>query len=220
MIQKYLKFKDKQLLLVGLTWIFMTSVWWGDAISFIMMLIGGETNYLLDPLYFFINNGLVVLLFFTWPRTFGDLVLGGKKKLRKFLIWIIAIWGIIIETVFLIIFFIDYRLIGDRIGPYSAEWCLFVYSYVFLGTMVFTISGIIFSYTAIKSYDPNIQLKGKWLMGAFIMIIAGAVLEVFFVEIEEINLVARILFIFAALSFYIGFVLPDFVKKLFKIEKK
>ena len=73
--------------------------------------------------------------------------------------------------------------------------------------------GILIAINSIKSDTPEIKLRGKFLMAAFISwtfgAIADATLPLNFVTLPII----RIILITSAIEFYIGFVLPDWVKK-------
>ncbi len=217
LILKYLKYKEKQLLLVGITWIFLTSPWWPDSISFVMMLVGDETTYLPNAPYFFLANALIFPIFITWPRTFGNLVLEEKPKAKNAIIWILAIWAVFFEIIFFIMFFNDYTQIGERKGAYLAEWNPLVAAYITSGAILFTITGLLFSFKAIKSETQMIRAKGKILALAFVVFTVWTLLEVLFVEIPVMILAARICGIISALAFYVGFVLPKFVKNLFKL---
>ncbi|MFX1239308.1 MAG: hypothetical protein ACFFAS_12505 [Promethearchaeota archaeon] len=212
MFQKYYQYKDKQLLLVGVTWIFLTTPWWGDAITFVYYIATSEV--LPDPIYFFLANAFIAPIFYTWPKTIGELVIEDKPRLKKAIRSILMLWAIIFEIAFVSIFFIDPNLIGLRKDYYIADWAWFVSTFILSGSLLLTITGMVFSYKAITSEKPTIQLKGIFLMDAFLVFSVATFLEVL-LDVMPIVIIARILGISAALCFYIGFVLPKFIRKRF-----
>ncbi|MBN1800289.1 MAG: hypothetical protein JW891_02225 [Candidatus Lokiarchaeota archaeon] len=156
-------------------------------------------------------------MFLLWPRTFGNLVLAEKPKIKNAIIWILGIWAIVFEIVFFFMFLTDYTQIGERKGVYLAEWNPIVTAYITSGAIIFTITGLLFSYKAMKSENSLVRAKGKILAVAFVVFTLWTLLEVIFVDFPELILVARICGIISALAFYIGFVLPKFVKNLFNL---
>ena len=70
-----------------------------------------------------------------------------------------------------------------------------------------------------KSDDPEITLKGKFFIVAFVSWAIGAVMDAA-LPLNIVTLtIARIILISSAIEFYIGFILPKIVKKLF-LKKK
>ncbi len=216
-IKKYSTLKDKKLLLVGITWILLISPWWPDSISFILLIFSGGVINLPDAVYFFIANALIAPIYFTWGKVFADLVIGEKPNLKKTFLVSLTSWGIIFEIVFLIIFINDYNSVGIRQTVFYVEWTDFIDINLLISSVFFTITGLIFGGRALKSKDSEIKLKGKFLLIAFITFTIGAIIDILFVgQYNELTLVlARTFVIIASFSFYTGFVLPKFIKKLF-----
>jgi hypothetical protein len=80
---------------------------------------------------------------------------------------------------------------------------------------LFLFFGFIFSYKALRSDKPDIKLKGKFLVIAFILFTFGSILETF-VPLTQITVVIyRCILILSSMSFYIGYILPDWIKKIF-----
>ncbi len=217
MIYKYFKYRDKQLFLVGITWILLTSPWWGDASTFIHYI--ATSQVLSDAYYFFIANIFIAPIFYTWPKTISTLVfVDQKQKLKKIMRTTFVLWAIIFEIIFLIMFFYDYRIIGTRIDYYIVNWNGYVSTYLLSGSILLVITGFVFSYTAIKSKKSHIKLKGQFLLSAFVIFTCATFLEILFVNILTVIIIARILGIASTICFYIGFVLPNSIKKIFKLD--
>lgn len=211
-ISKYIKYKNLQLLLVGLTWIFLVSPYWPDAISFVMIITTG--NEINEAVYFFVANGFIAPLHVTWGVVFSDFLYRSKKKL---LVAIFAIEAIIFELVLIGIFIIDYTLIGTKLAPFIVNWADFIIFYLLASILLFLITGILFVKESLKTEDKEIKLKGKFLLVAFITFAIGTTFDVLFAESPTSFsiLLARIFVIIAAFAFYIGFTLPKFIKGVF-----
>ena len=216
-LRKYFTLKDKRLLLVGITWILLISPWWPDSISFVLLIFSGGGINLHNAVYFFIANALIAPIYFTWGKAFADLVISEKPNIKKIFIVSLTIWGIVFEILFLIMFINDYNSVGVRQTVFYVEWTDFIDINLLVSSVFFTITGLVFGGKALKSKDPEIKLKGKFLLIAFITFTIGAIIDILFVgQYNELTLVlARTFVIIAAFSFYTGFVLPNFMKKLF-----
>jgi hypothetical protein len=208
-ISKFFKYQTRQYLLVGLTWIFLISPYWPDAISFITILLTG--NQLNEASYFFIANAFIAPIHIIWIMVISEFLYKSKQKL---LLGIFSAEAIVYESIFLITFFTDFTLIGTRISPFYVEWALFIDIYLIASIVLFLTTGILFARRSIQSSDEIVQLKGKLLILAFITFTIGTFLDVA-IELTEITLlIARIFVIIAAFSFYFGFSLPDRIKNL------
>ncbi|TFF99300.1 MAG: hypothetical protein EU541_05230, partial [Promethearchaeota archaeon] len=84
---KYFQYKQKALLTVGLTWIFISSPWWGNAFSFLSILIIG---YAFEPFeYLLIQNAFVPIALMCWVYSLGELTF--KKYKYKLIIFYFSI---------------------------------------------------------------------------------------------------------------------------------
>ena len=208
-IQRYFKFKQTQLLLVGITWILLISPYWPDALTFLSILI--IDTELIDPVYFFLANALLPPLYYTWGTAFANFVL--KDKSKNLVLAFFVVIGLIFETSFLGVYIINFNLIGTRITPFYVEWALFVDIFLIISILMFTITGIIFSIRALKSSDKSVHLKGIFLLIAFLTFAIGTSIDVIF-TLSEITLVlARSFVIIGSISFYLGFTMPKFLKR-------
>ncbi len=209
---KYKKYKQVQLLLVGITWILLASPYWSDAIQFItVMLFSTEIS---PPLYFFLANAFIAPLHVTWIYVFTNYL---YKRHQKDLTLIFGIEAIIFEFAFLIIFFVNPLLVGDQISTFVVEWALWIQIYLLLSIVLFLITGFLFARASLKTDDREIKLKGKFLIVAFVTFTIGTIIDVIGAgESNEIIIfLARTFVIMSSICFYIGFTLPKFVKDIF-----
>ena len=123
--------------------------------------------------------------------------------------------GIIMELIFFILLFVDPKLIGEVISPIDADYNLFITIYQFFLVLYMLITGILFGKASLKVDDAEIRLKGTLLILAFISFVLGAILEILSGLSIVILIIARLILISSSFEFYGGFLLPEWMKKLF-----
>jgi hypothetical protein len=210
---KYINYRRRELLLVGITWILLVSPYWPDAINFIMVLWYG---ILLDiTIYFFLANALIPLIHITWIIAFTDFL---YKEKQKIILLIFTTEALIFEVFFLYYLILDPSLIGTQLAPFYVEWSEFVVFYLIFSIAVFLITGLLFARESLRSENAEVRLKGKFLVIAFVSFAIGTFIDAMG-SLTEITLVlARTFVIIGAFMFYIGFTLPTFIKEIFVKE--
>jgi hypothetical protein len=207
---KYREHRKIELLLVGITWIFLASPYWSDAIQFLLVAIG---NIEMDStVYFFLANAFIAPIHITWAYTFTNLLFKDyKKKLMIFF----GIEATVFEIAFLIVFFVDHNLIGIQQSAFVVEWAIWVQIYLLFSIGLFLITGFLFARASIQAPEPEVQLKGKFLMLAFVTFTIGTLIDVIGADnpTEITILLARIFVIISSVCFYIGFTLPRLIKE-------
>ena len=202
---KYREYKQRTFILVGMTWITMSKPWWGSSISFLVYLINGVGISIV--LYILINFSFISLVIILWLVALNDLT-----KIRKFKIIISAfiIYAIIFETLILYYLFTDISILGVLTDPVNIDLGLFLIVYLLIDLVIFIISGFHFAFKSLKSDKPEIVLKGKFLVLAFLIYLIGAALETI-LSFPPL----RLILIVSAIMFYIGFMMPEAIKKRF-----
>lgn len=209
---KYLQFKTRNLILAGATLIFLVSPYWPDAINFVFIISGGSEIDVV--LYFIIANVFISPLHITWILFWTDLK---YKDNQKIIVAIFAIEAIIYEIIIISYFFIDISLIGTKLSTFVVQWGDTILIYLVISILMFLITGFIMVKDALKAQDKEIKLKGKFLLFAFVLFTIGTLIDVLFADTpSEITIVlARIFLTISYFSFYIGFTMPNFIKKRF-----
>ncbi|TXT59199.1 MAG: conserved membrane protein of unknown function [Promethearchaeota archaeon] len=93
------------------------------------------------------------------------------------------------------------------------------YEFIMLGfaisiILIMVSTGILFARESLRSENPDLRLKGKFLIAAFLSYTIGAILDSA-VPLNLISLtVARVILISSAIEWYFGFILPERVKNL------
>ncbi len=210
---KYRQYKSKLIFLFGILLLLLISSWYASSSSFIIALIFNGTGYMTTPhIYFIIGFTPLPIAAFIWSIVFTDLVYQAKKKTFRMIFGFI---GIIMEIIFFILLLIDPRLIGEVISPIDADYDLFITFYQFFLVIYMLITGILFGRASLKAENPEIRLKGRLLIIAFVSFVLGAILEILSGISVIIMIIARLVLISSSIEFYGGFMLPNWMKKLF-----
>jgi len=204
---KYFKSKIKTLLYIGIAWILIVCPWWPSSASVLSALATGKgltlENYLL------LGNLFVPVFIFFLMAAFTEIYYNDKQKL---VLGIFGIIGVIVEIYFLYFLIIDPSVHGELQGVVDIEFRGFLRIYLIFSILVVCVLGILIAINSIKSDTPEIKLRGKFLMAAFISWTFGAIADAT-IPLTVITLpIIRIILITSAIEFYIGFILPNWVR--------
>lgn len=115
----------------------------------------------------------------------------------------------------------DPAAVGAHLNPFYASFGDFVIIYFVFSMALFLITGISFARFYLKSTARENRLKGYFLLVAFISFIIGVFIDLIFQPVTPLSLVvARVVLITAGFEFFIGFVMPHWIKLMFVREKK
>ncbi len=214
LILKYRSLKNRTLLTVGLTWIFICSSWWSRSISFLTIIF---FDFALDAvLYLFLLNAFIPIAVICWIYSFFSLFEYESKK--RILIAYLVIC--IVYEVFLITFlFINTAVIGS-VQFYTASGGPLSMTFQIFAIFSFLITGILFARKSLESNDPKIQLKGKLLLVAFISFTISALYESIMPLTPLTLALIRILLISSAIEYYFGFFMPNLLVHILTKQKE
>jgi len=220
-LSKYFHYKNRLLILVGISWLGISFPWIPDSVSFLMNII---VQYSLPvEWYFIIGNVFLPIALLTWLIAYTDMI---RKSAQKKVIVITVLLSIFFEITFFTLMFLDINLIGtiNPIRPFTVDFGIFITVYLLIIIVIMLVTGVIFAQKSVKSEEREIRLKGKLLRAAFITFSVAAVLDSMLGAIFEdptdlilaiFVVIVRILLIFSALEFYGGFLLPRWMKEIF-----
>ncbi len=209
-IIKAIKLKRKELVTVGMSYVLLSSAWWGIAVQFISF--GFFSQWLSVEAYIFIANFFIPIAIVCWMYSFTIMV--NPKLTKKFLAVFIP-YSVIWELIIIVFCFVDVSVLGsiDASNFDSSHGPIFKYIVV-VSTLSFVISGIYFSLKSMSLNDPEIKWKGRFLLFAWIAFGLGAALDSFLQDpAEGIIVVIRVILIASAYLYDLGFFLPKFIKK-------
>mgnify|MGYP006278409447 CR=1 FL=1 len=211
MIATYFKTKEQLLLLVGLTWIGIVSPWYPAVISFFVAFFNDVG---IDPVaYYIIGNVSAPAILIIWMYAFTEFF---YKNRRKILLGAAIIYSIAFEIIFFVLLAMGPEFIANFNAPIDVEYKGIFMIVAASVIIIMTTTGIIFSYKSIVVFDPETKLKGYFLLVAFISYAIGAFLDA---AVEGggyfLLIITRLILISSAIEWYCGFMLPDWVKRLF-----
>lgn len=211
-VLKYFKIKDKNFLLVGFTWIFLISGWYGTTASFIVALLTGGDGLSLEMILL-LNFVPLPIAVFLWSIAFTNFLYKEKQLL---ILSIISIYLIIFYIVFFYYIFTDINLVAEKISPVDTAARSFeLVGFLIIFIIIFITTGVKFALETIKIDSPETKLKGKLLLIAFPLFCIGAFLDASIPTTALTLIIFRSMLILSALLFYGGFVLPDWIKRIF-----
>jgi len=207
-ILKYFSDPKKEFISVGLAWIFLSMIWWG--VPFYMISVFLKARFP-DALYLTVGLGMPMIALLFWIISVSSLVL---PKYKKLIILIFSIICISYEAFFFIFLFQNQEIIGYVLGGFYFYPSLITLIAVFFISIVGLIFACLLARELLKAEDRRVNLKGKFLILAFITLIIGAILEIF-LPLELLTFVfARSILLIAAILYYFGFFLPDRIANL------
>ena len=162
--------------------------------------------------YLLIENIFSPIALVLWIYSFTTLA---YRKYTKFLTSIYFILSLIFEIALIIMLSIDTELIGTGIeeGIFTSQLTPFAVLFQIFGLFTLIVTGLLFSYKSLKSEDPKIKWKGKFLLAAFLSFVIGTLFEALFL-LDPISLILfRLLLISSNIEFYFGFFFPERIKK-------
>jgi len=209
-ISKYFKFKQRNILLIGIFWTGLTFPWLPTVITFIMILFGGSGL----PVEGYILIGIMILpITVLCGLTAFINLLGVKKKRRRLILLSVLIFNLIFESLIFYFLFTNVNIIASLKDPLTIEWSIFSQIYFIINLVLFLVTGVLFSRKSLQSESREIRFKGKLLMAAFISFTIGTVID-FAIPNPLTYIIARLILLSSSVEFYIGFLLPERIKRL------
>jgi hypothetical protein len=212
-VYKYFKLEDRAFLFIGLGLMAISEPWIPSAISFLWNLGFGEGISL--ELYILLGNVFIPLGILCWLVGFTDLVYPEKQKSILAIFFII---GAIFELILFILLFNEPTLIGEfsqgsTVVRLDIEYKSFIMGYLLFVAATVFITGMTFAYVSLKSENPAIKIKGKFLVIAIILWSGGAVFDTFFPLNIYTLPITRISLLISSIMFYMGFLTPAKIRK-------
>ncbi len=208
---KYREVKNKTYIWWGIGVFGQGLPWAGSGVSFVVFLVTG-TPLELAPYLFIMSFWMAITLTF-WMLTITELKF---KEKQKVIILIYVIIGALFDTYLVYNLLTDPLVIGEFIDPpFDSNYHGIAMLFTLFVLASITISLILFIKDSLKSENPEVKLKARFLLIALITFFIGAFADGFVPITIASIVIVRILLIIAAFSYYIGWVMPESVKKIF-----
>jgi hypothetical protein len=208
MASKYFEFRKKEFIPIGLTYIFLSSAWWGTLLSFLTVLVFGQP--INKYLFVILNNAFLPFALVFWISVYSQMNVK-RKKLVQIIFGIICILWELVLFLFLIV---DINILyGFTDVPesdlYYSNRKIVLIIFPIIGILSALITGLLFARVAIKSEDPKTVWKGRFLAAAFISFCIGAFLDALLPRDLILLVIIRLILIASVFEYYLGFFLPD-----------
>ena len=205
---KYFSLRAKELILVGIAWICLSSPWWSAPFSFLTYVFFGVVWEI--HVFFIIGNIFIPVALISWIYAFAKMAYD-KVKTKLLIIYSIICTAFLIF--FLLFMVIDVNLIGEFDGTFDARYVSFTRIFQAFAILSALLTGVLFALKSFKSGDATIRWKGRFLLIAFISFSAAAILDSGFALGIIGVIIIRLLLISSAIEYYLGFLLPDRIAK-------
>ena len=213
-LSRYFKYKERVYFLVGATWVLIASPWWPSSLSFLVALSNGTG--IASEAYFLIGNIFVPLAVALWLLAFTEFLYSERRKL---ILSVFTIIGLTFEILFFVFLFVNSDLIGELNGAVDVNYKSFIMIFLISHLLIVVVTGFLFANLSLKSKDPEVKLKGKLLVIAYITFSVGALVDSSIPLNEVLIIITRLILIISAFCWYGGFLLPKWLKKCF-LKKK
>ncbi|MHA1196409.1 MAG: hypothetical protein ACTSRH_10750 [Promethearchaeota archaeon] len=210
---KYFKLKDKILLIFAFAIMFTNSPWYPSQIGYIIWLITQEI--ITFRTYVLMGTVAVPIAILSWLYIYLTTIKPEKLKIVMYAYLIFSIIFYIYLFTFLYLPGANTDvLIGEVEKPLDVNYRGFVFIYLSIAAISSMITGLHFSIKSTKEQSILVKWKGKILLLSFLLFGIGA-----FGDVIETLILFRILLVIAQILFYLGFMMPNFMKKILKIEE-
>ena len=213
---KYLNIKRKEIISIAFAWLFLSSAWWGSSFSFLSIILFDYTFN--EFIYFSLGNLFIPLAVSSWIYAINKMLYGGTKK---WLTYIFLAINIIYEII-LIIFLFQESLyptyIGTVVESFYYKPGILTMSYQLFAILLTIITGLLFSLKSMRAEEELVKWKGRFLLIAFLSFTIGAIFDAL-IELNEITIIViRLILIFSAIGYYLGFFLPNRIAKILGVK--
>jgi len=217
-IIKAIQLKYKDLYYFFFAIIFTISPWYPSGFGYVYWLITNEV--IPYPIYVLLGTLGVPVALFSWFQIYIPALHPGIKKP------VIAITAILSIIYYIYVFFFLFfaptapvmNLIGIKQSAIDIEYKGFALIFLAFSLLVSTITGNEFALNSLKNEEKLIKWKGRFLVLSFNFFAIGAIGDGF-LELTPITLIIfRVFMVLSSTFYYLGFILPKWMRKLLKIE--
>ncbi|MFX0186621.1 MAG: hypothetical protein ACFE8A_02675 [Candidatus Hodarchaeota archaeon] len=218
-LYKAIDTKQKLLFLFFLTVTCTASPWYPSGLGYIYLLITGNTfDY---RFYILLGTVLIPIAIHAWLTIYMTIIFPKKKNL------VLILYGVIAIIFYIYLFYFLYlapgapieNMIGIKRTIIDIDYKGFVLVYLLILIITTIITGIHFSLISMRTDSIVVKWKGKFLLAAFISFGIGAFIDGL-LELSIITLIiCRLIILFSTLFFYIGFIMPKWMKKIIDLSK-
>ncbi|MBD3254769.1 MAG: hypothetical protein GF383_06730 [Candidatus Lokiarchaeota archaeon] len=217
--KKAIKKRERILGVFSILLALVYSPWYPGVIGYIYWLL--YNDLLGYEFYIFTGSIFMPISLILWLYIYFDTIF---PELRNKVLIFNIIFGVVFELVVLyLLFLIPNSPIKPLLGEVDSSkldynWSVIPLIFTFYASIFVIITGIHFSIKALRTDIRSFQLKGRFLLTGFIAWTIVAIVDSLTLWNPVIIIFLRLGLLIASLCFYIGFILPSWIRKLFSIE--
>ncbi|MHA1147623.1 MAG: hypothetical protein ACTSR8_05210 [Promethearchaeota archaeon] len=221
-LSKAIKVKQRILYLFFLCIIFTLSPWYPSGFGYVFWLVTGENIYY--EAYVIIGTIGIPIAILAWLDVYITTIKPDKKNI------VLLLYGIVSIAFEIYLFYFLFAHPGapveTMLGLFESEenfididYKGFVLVYLALSIVIAVTTGLHFAMTSMKiENNPELNWKGKFLFIAFILFGISATFDAIIPMTPEILVIVRFGLMATTFFFYLGFILPKWMKKILSIE--
>ena len=200
---------------LGLTYIFLSSGWWGSGFQFLSILIFSAK--LPDPVYLLLGNFFFNMAMITFIHALCKILL---PKGTKILTIVTAIIIAPLEVLMIHFAINEPFMMGTVEDTFQASTSDFINDYMLIPTGLGFLMGLYLAIKSMRTKNPRIRYRGVFLFGAFLVFGIAVFTDSRLGSDLVLIIAVRSILILSAIFFYMGFFLPKFVEnKIFKKDE-
>ena len=204
---RYRKYKQNILIYWGIAWCGMALIHYPAVISYIIAYFNG-TGLTLQQ-YLLIGMQLTAITFIFFLYVIMELV---WKEKQKIIVIIFTIFHAVFLLLWYILVFINPDSLGELESIVDIKYTGIASLYALYIAITFALLGVILSIKLIRSDSKENKWKGIFLLLCFVSYTGAAFMDSLPLTTTTL-LILRFVFISAAIEMYIGWLMPDFIKK-------
>ena len=218
-LYKYIQSKEKLLLYLFLAIIFTMSPWYPSGFGYIYWLITRQE--LVYPAYVLIGTIGAPIALISWIQIYMPAMHNKYRDMAT----LIAICLSLAFYIYLFYFLflapgapID-TVIGIKRSAIYIDYKGFILVFLAVSLLISLLSGNDFAIASLKVKDnPMIKWKGRFLIISFNLFAVGAIGDGFIPLTAATLIVFRVFLVLASTFYYLGFILPKWMKKILKLN--
>jgi len=219
-LSRAVKTKERIVFSFFLAVVFTLSPWFPSGFGYLIWLIT-QGGFLENSFYILLGTIAIPIAIIAWLDVYMTTIRPGKRNL------VLVIFGIISIVFEIYVFYFLYFAPGAPIygllgiispaNPLDIDYKGFVLIYEAIVVLTAVSTGIHFSITSSKIEEKAMLWKGRFLFLAFFLFGIAAIADAM-IELDPIFIIIiRSMLIFANFFFYVGFLLPKWVRKLLNL---
>ncbi|MFX1379846.1 MAG: hypothetical protein ACFFA4_12220 [Promethearchaeota archaeon] len=218
-LYKYINSKEKVLLYFFLAIVFTMSPWYPSGLGYIYWLITGQE--IIYPVYVLLGTIGVPIALLSWIQIYMPALHQKWKSLATRLAICFSV--VFYIYIFYFLFFAAGApvepLIGIKDSAIDISYKSFLLGFLAFSLVISTITGNDFAIASLKEKnDPVLIWKGRFLLLSFNLFAIGSIGDGFLPLSPATLIIFRTFMMLSSTFYYIGFILPGWIKRLLKIE--